>query len=104
MWLYYNLFQPVIRLSEKRVTTTADGAWRVQRRFDQPRTPFQRLCATEALPPHKCEELQQLQRQTNPRRLRAEIYELLDELFSLPNARPGVTENVLDTLAIPIPA
>jgi hypothetical protein len=104
MWLYYNLFQPVIRLTEKRVTTSTDGTWRVQRRFDQPCTPFQRLCATAAIPPCKREELQQLRLQTNPRRLRTEIYELLQKLFSLPNASPGVTENVLETLAIPIPA
>jgi hypothetical protein len=104
MWLYYNLFQPVIRLTEKKVTTSTDGTWRVQRRFDQPRTPFQRLCATEAIPPSKREELQQLRLQTNPRRLHTEIYELLQKLFSLPNASPGVTENVLETLAVPIPA
>jgi hypothetical protein len=29
--------------------------------------------------------------------------ELLQQLFSLPKAKPGVTENVLDTLAIPTP-
>lgn len=104
MWLYYHLFQPVIRLSEKNVTTTADGTWHVQRRFDRPCAPFQCLCATDAIPVHKREELQQLRLQTNPRRLRTEIYELLQKLFSLPNARPGVTENVLETLAIPIPA
>lgn len=104
MWLYYNLFQPVIRLTEKRVSTHTDGTWRVQRRFDQPRTPFQRLCATPAIAPHKREELEQLRQQTNPRRLRTEIYELLQQLFSLPNARPGVTENVLKTLNVPIPA
>jgi len=103
MWLYYNLFQPVIRLMEKKVTTSTDGTWRVQRRFDQPCTPFQRLCATPAISPAKREELQQLRLQTNPRRLRTEIYELLQKLFSLPNASPDVTENVLDTLAIPIP-
>ena len=104
MWLYYNLFQPVIRLSEKKVTTGTDGTWRVQRRFDQPSTPFQRLCATSAISALKREELEQLRLRTNPRRLRVEIYELLQELFSLPNASPGVTENVLETLSIPVPA
>jgi hypothetical protein len=103
MWLYYNLFQPVIRLTDKQVTTTTDGTWHVQRRFDQPRTPFQRLCATAAILPDRREELQQLRLRTNPRRLRTEIYELLQKLFSLPNASPGITENVLITLATPIP-
>jgi len=104
MWLYYNLFQPVIRLAEKKVTTAPDGTWRVQRRFDQPCTPFQRLCATSAISAPKREELEQLRLRTNPRRLRAEIYELLQELFSLPNASPAVIENVLETLPIPVPA
>jgi uncharacterized protein (DUF2236 family) len=104
MWLYNNLFQPVIRLTEKKVTTSTGGTWRVPRRFDRPRTPFQRLCATQAIPPSKREELQQLRLKTNPRRLHTEVYELLQRLFSLPNASPGVRENVLETLAIPIPA
>lgn len=103
MWVYYNLFQPVIRLREKKVATNPDGTWHVQRRFDQPRTPFQRLCATEAIASHKREELQQLRQRTNPRRLRTEIYELLQQLFSLPTASRGITENVLETLAMSIP-
>jgi len=104
MWLYYNLFQPVIRLAEKKVSMAPDGAWRVQRRFDHPCPPLQRLCATEAIPPYKREELQQLRLQPNPRRLCTEVYELLQKLFSLPNASPGVTENVLETQAIHVPA
>jgi len=104
MWLYYNLFQPVIRLAEKKVSTAADGTWRVQRRFDQPCTPFQRLCATSAISAPRREELEQLRLRTNPRRLRVEIYELLQQLFSLPNASPAVIENVLETLPIPVPA
>ena len=104
MWLYYNLFQPVIRLAEKKVSTAADGTWRVQRRFDQPCTPFQRLCATSAISAPRREELEQLRLRTNPRRLRVEIYELLQQLFSLPTASPAVIENVLETLPIPGPA
>jgi len=58
----------MIRLTEKKVSTAPDGTWRVQRRFDQPCTPFQRLCATEAISTPKREKLQQLRLQTNPRR------------------------------------
>ncbi|MBC7234191.1 MAG: transposase family protein [Chloroflexi bacterium] len=98
LWLYYHFFQPVMRMSEKETSTKADGSMHIQRRFDQPRTPFERLCTANALTPEKRAELEQLRQQTNPRRLREEIYKLLDELFALPNATPGVTENVLDTL------
>ena len=93
-----------MRLTEKTVSTSANGSWHVQRRFDKPCTPFERLCAMAALPPDKRQELERLRQQTNPRRLREEIHQLLDQLFSLPGAAPGIRENVLDTLAIPIPA
>jgi len=33
-------------------------------------------------------------RETNPLKLREEIYQLVEELFSLPNALPGVTLGV----------
>ena len=103
MWLYYNFFQPVMRLVEKTVISES-GTWQVKRRFDKPQTPFERLCATGALSPAQQEELERLWQQTNPRRLRREIYDLLDYLFSLPGATPGVTENVLETLNMSIPA
>lgn len=103
MWLYYNFFQPVMRLTEKTVVSES-GTWQVRRRFDKPQTPFERLCATGVLPEERREELERLRQQTNPRRLRREIYELLDHLFSLPGATPGLTENVLETLTMSIPA
>ncbi|MGB9880267.1 MAG: integrase, partial [Anaerolineae bacterium] len=83
LWLYYHFFQPVMRMSEKETSTKADGSMYIQRRFDQPRTPFERLCAANTLTPEKRAELEQLRQQTNPRRLREEIYKLLDELFAL---------------------
>ncbi len=33
--------------------------------------------------------------------LRQEMYDLIEELFSLPGAMPGVTENVFETLNLP---
>jgi len=46
-----------------------------------------------------------LRDQTNPRRLRRDIYNLLDQLFSLPAAETNTTEDVLQTLTmLPIPA
>jgi hypothetical protein len=34
----------------------------------------------------------------NPRQLRQEIYDLIDQIFALPGAVPGVTEDVFQTL------
>ena len=35
---------------------------------------------------------------SNPRQLRQEIYDLIDQIFALPGAVPGVTEDVFQTL------
>jgi hypothetical protein len=103
MWLYYNFFQPVMRVREKAVVTAPNLTHRIRYRYDTPTTPFQRLCATDAIPAEKRQQLEQLRNRTNPRQLRQEIYNLLDQLFSLPGAKPGVTENVHKTLSQPIP-
>ena len=99
MWLYYNFFQPVMRLAEKHVIPGEEGQGaQVQRRYDDPRPPFDRLCETEVLLPHHREQLEALRDQTNPRQLRQEIYDWIDYIFSLPGAVPGVPENVHLTL------
>lgn len=94
MWLYYNFFQPVMRLTEKTIVTRNDGTTRVKRRHDQARTPFDRLCATATIWPSDRELLEQLWDQTNPRQLRKEINHTIDDIFRLPNAVPGHTEDV----------
>jgi hypothetical protein len=102
MWVYYNLFQPVMRLREKVVLPAADGQpTRIKRRHDQARTPFDRLCETTALTPERRDQLETLRDQTNPRQLRQEIYDLIDYVFSLPGAVPGQTEDVYQTLGFP---
>ena len=98
MWIYYNLFQPVMRLAEKKVIIENGQLSRVIRRHDQARTPFDRLCATEAILPEHREQLEALRDQINPRQLRREIYEAIDHLFSLPGAVPGMPEDVHQTL------
>jgi len=103
MWLYYNFFQPVMRLTKKTVIPTNDQAYRVRRSYGPAQTPFQRLCATNAISDQQRQRLQRLRDKTNPRQLRQEIYELLDYLFSLPGAKPEKTENALETLFIPLP-
>jgi len=46
MWIYYNLFQPVLHLAEKR---RLEG--KLRRIWDQAQTPYQRLLATGVLDP-----------------------------------------------------
>ena len=86
MWLYYNLFQPVLRLAEKTVVPLDSGAFKIHRRYDVARTPFDRLCATGILPKERQDDLNRLRNEINPRRLKEEVYALLDRLLSLPCA------------------
>ena len=103
MWLYYNFFQPVMHLTEKTVIRTEGQTTRIRRRYDKAQTPFDRLCATDAIAPEDRDRLQALKDQTNPRRLRQQIYQLIDDLLALPGAIPGKTENIYHTLSTPIP-
>jgi hypothetical protein len=82
MWVYYNLFQPVMRLREKMRTDQ-----QVIRRWDTAQTPLARLLATEAGTPEARQRLQQLQRDQNPRALRQAIYRDLARLLGQPVAR-----------------
>jgi hypothetical protein len=76
MWLYYNLFQPVMHLCKK----TVEGD-KVRRKWDQAQTPYQRLLATGVLSQEQQQRLQTLYEQTNPLLLRDEIYAGLDALW-----------------------
>jgi len=76
MWLYYNLFQPVMHLSEK----IGEGD-KVRRKWDEAQTPYQRLLATGVLSQEQQQRLQTLYEQTNPLQLRQEIYAGLAALW-----------------------
>jgi hypothetical protein len=76
MWVYYNLFQPVLHLIEK----THDGV-RTHRRWDAATTPFARLLATAALEPAARERLERLYAETNHRALRRTIQHGLHALL-----------------------
>lgn len=104
MWLYYNFFQPVMRLEEKVFTPADNGhLGRVTRRYDDARTPFDRLCDTKAILLEHKMQLSALRDQTNPRQLRQNIYDQIDLLLSLPGVTPGVSEDVHRTLRAPGP-
>ena len=103
MWLYYNLFQPVMHLVGKE-TIRADGkTTRVKRHYDDARTPFDRVCETDAILPAHRQQLEALRDSINPRHLRQQIYDIIETIFMLPGAVPGVTENVHLTLAKNLP-
>ncbi|SRR6266702_2111220 len=76
MWVYYNLFQPVMHLVEK----TVEGD-KVRRKWDKAQTPSQRLLATGALSQEHQERLQAIYEQTNPLLVRKEIYAALAALW-----------------------
>lgn len=76
MWVYYNLFQPVMHLKSK--TTEGD---KVRRQWDQAQTPYERLLATGVLNHEQAQRLQGLYEQTNPFQLRQEIYADLTQLW-----------------------
>jgi hypothetical protein len=105
MWLYYNFFQPVMRLVQKTTVPSPPAQGQplsIKRRFDRACTPLDRLCETDVISEPQKQELRTLRDQTNPRQLRREINQLLDHIFSLPGAVPGQTENVHDTLFAPL--
>ena len=98
LWIYYNLFQPVMRISEKILVPTRNGAHRIRRQYGDAITPFDRLCATDQLDPVGRRRLEQLHQNTNPRRLRSEIYRLIDRLHRLSKATEKRSEDVYETL------
>lgn len=76
MWVYYNLFQPVLHLAAKEVI---EG--KVKRKWDDASTPYQRLLELGGLAGNSAERLAVLYAETNPRQLRREIHESRDALF-----------------------
>ena len=85
MWLYYNLFQPVLHLSKKELVGD-----KVRRKWDEAQTPYQRLLATGVLSAEPGERLQALYEQTNPLTLRQEIYQHLTDLWNGATSQAGM--------------
>jgi len=79
LWVYYNLFQPVLHLVGKEVVNG-----KLHRQWDQAQTPYQRLVASGTLAPEKQEQLAALYANTNPRQLREEIYQAVERLGQSP--------------------
>ncbi len=86
MWLFYNLFQPVLHLASKEVV----GENRIKRKWGEAKTPYERVLATGALPEEQQAKLTALYAQTNPRRLRREIRQIIERLWDEPKAVLGL--------------
>jgi len=84
MWLYYNLFQPVLHLCEK--TMVGD---KVRRKWDAAKTPYERLLASSVLSHQQQARLQQLHEQTNPLQLREALYRQLEAIWQSAMAPPS---------------
>jgi len=82
MWVYYNLFQPVMRLREKARTGS-----RIIRRWDTAQPPLERLLATKTLTAEQDQRLAHLHATVNPRALRQQIYQDLAQLLGQGVAR-----------------
>jgi len=98
MWLYYNFFQPVMRLAEKSVVHSEGKRNHIKRKYDRAQTPFDRLCATGCLDERVKAQLQRQREAINPRQLRQEIYEGLRRLRQLPLAGENQADDVRQTL------
>ena len=81
LWLYYNLFQPVMHMTGKEVS-----GGKLCRRYDKPETPYQRLLSSHILSPEEETRLAMLYSQTNPRQLRREIYKAVETLWNSPGS------------------
>lgn len=104
MWIYYNFFQPVMRLKAKVVTHDAQGKAHTKKRYDQASTPFERLCRTGILSQSEIERLVAWRDAINPRQLHRSIERQLSHIMQLPGAKAGISEDVFATLTSPIPA
>src|SRR6266581_2752319 len=83
MWLYYNLFQPVLHLCEKQMVGD-----KVVRKWDAAKTPYERLLASSVLSAQQQAHLQQLYAQTNPLQLREALYRQLEAIWQSATASP----------------
>jgi len=80
--LYVNFFQPVMKL----VSKTRNGS-KVLKKYDQARTPYQRLVESNVLVESKLQELVATYNGSNPVWLRRQIDSTLDHLWSLADGR-----------------
>jgi hypothetical protein len=81
LWVYNNLFQPVLHMVRKEVVNG-----KLHRRWDQAQTPYQRVLASGILSPEQEGRLATIYARTNPRQLRRSIYQALEQLWARPQS------------------
>lgn len=82
--LYVNFLQPTAKLVSKE----RDGA-KVKKKYDEARTPYQRLLASGVLDKPQAESLAKLYASLNPVKLRAQIDDALEALWKLASRGPA---------------
>jgi hypothetical protein len=99
LWVYQNFHQPSMRLIEKEFH--ADTR-RIRRRWDVARTPYQRLITSGVLDREAVSRLQAIYERSDPLALRETILRNISALFELPGADPDHTEDIFQTLDLPL--
>lgn len=82
LWVYYNLFQPVLHMVSKEVV---DG--KLRRKWDKAQTPYQRLLSSRILSSEEKTRLALLYAGTNIRQLHKDIYNSVEQLWTDTNSR-----------------
>jgi hypothetical protein len=90
--LYTNYFQPVMKLLSKE----RQGA-KVKRKYDQPKTPYQRVLGSPSVPDNVKRRLKQEYARLNPVQLKREITRLQHKLFKLAAGRTDLPNRSLDS-------
>ena len=82
--LYKNFFQPVMKLKEK-----IRDKGKVHRKYDTPKTPYQRIMESEKIPEENKKELRKLYQRLNPAELKRKIDEKIHRLFQIYEEKQG---------------
>lgn len=82
LWVYYNLFQPVMHMVGKKVV---DG--KLRRKWDKAQSPYQRLISSRILSSEQEERLAALYARTNPLQLHKDIYKTVEQLWTCTSGR-----------------
>lgn len=85
--LYKNFFQPVMKLSEK---TRIGG--KIKKKYDTPKTPYQRLMESDMVSEEKREELKKIYESLNPAELKRGIDKKLAKLYRVYQKKNGSRE------------
>lgn len=90
--LYYNFFQPNMKLlSKERVGS------RVIKRYDSPKTPYQRLLESAEIGSEEKNRLRRTYQELNVVKLKAEIDKLKDKLWRLQRSKRNCTYFRIDS-------